>query len=70
MYIYLCKLRLGVSNRLLTSMFQLPDKRIVSRIINSARQAILKTFIPNNLGLVTLHGKMLLIAIPQQLLEI
>ena len=46
---YLCKLRLGVSNRLLTCVFQLSDKRTVSRIINSARQAILKDFVPYNL---------------------
>jgi hypothetical protein len=48
--IYLCKLRLGLSNRLLACMFELPDKRTVSRIIDSARQAILKNFVPYNLG--------------------
>ena len=48
--VYLCKLRLGLSNRLLASMFQLPDKRLISRIIDSARQAILKNFVPYNLG--------------------
>ena len=48
--IFLCKLRLGLSNRLLASMFQLPDKRLFSRIIDSARQAILKNFVPYNLG--------------------
>ena len=31
-------------------MFQLPDKRTVSKTINSARQAILKNFVPYNLG--------------------
>ena len=41
---------LGLSNRLLACMFQLPDKRTVSRIIDSARQAILKDFVPYNLG--------------------
>jgi hypothetical protein len=40
--IYLCELRLGLSNRLLACIFQLPDKKAVSRIIHSARQAILK----------------------------
>jgi hypothetical protein len=34
----------------LASMFHLPDKRAVSRTIDSARQAILKTFVPNHLG--------------------
>jgi hypothetical protein len=48
--IYLCKLRLGLSNRFLASMFQVSDKRTISRIIDSARQAILKTFVPNHLG--------------------
>ncbi|CAF3872858.1 unnamed protein product [Rotaria sp. Silwood1] len=48
--IYLCKLRLGLSNRLLACMFQLQDKRIVSKIIDNARQAILKTFVPYYLG--------------------
>ena len=49
--IYLCKLYLGLSNRLLAYMFQLPDKRTVSETINSARQAIFKNFVPYNLGL-------------------
>ena len=48
--IYLCKLHLGLSNRLLACMFRLPDKKSVSRIIDSARQAILKSFVPYNLG--------------------
>ncbi|CAF3845452.1 unnamed protein product [Rotaria sp. Silwood1] len=48
--IYLCKIRLGLSNRLLACMFQLPDKKTVFRIIDSARQAILKSFVPYNLG--------------------
>ena len=46
---YLCKLRLVLSNRLLACLFQLSDKRIVSRIIDSARQAILTHFVPYNL---------------------
>ncbi|CAF5204770.1 unnamed protein product, partial [Rotaria magnacalcarata] len=48
--IYLCKLRLDISNRILACMFQIADKRTVSRIINSARQAIVKSFVPDNLG--------------------
>ena len=48
--VYLCKLYLGLSNRLLACMFQLPDKRTVSKTINSARQLILNNFIPYNLG--------------------
>lgn len=48
--IYLCKLRLGLSNSLLAIMFQLPDKRVVSRVINSARKALVEDFVPYNLG--------------------
>ena len=48
--LYLCKLRLGLSNRLLAYMFHLPDKRTVSRIIDSACQAALTTFVPKHLG--------------------
>jgi hypothetical protein len=48
--LYLCKLRLGLSNSLLMIMFELPDKRVVSRIINSARQALMESFVPYNLG--------------------
>ena len=34
---------------MLACMFEIEDKRSVSRIINSARQAIVQTFVPNNL---------------------
>ncbi|CAF4314709.1 unnamed protein product, partial [Rotaria sp. Silwood2] len=49
--IYLCKLCLGLSNRHLACMFQLLDKRTISKTIASARQAILKNCVPYNLGL-------------------
>jgi hypothetical protein len=48
--IYLCKLRQGLSNSLLAIIFEMPDKRVVSRTINSARKAIMEHFIPYNLG--------------------
>ena len=35
---------------MLACMFEIEDKRSVSRIINSARQAIVQTLVPNNLG--------------------
>lgn len=46
----LCKLRFGMSNALLTILFQLSDKRLVSRCIESARTALIKEFVPMNLG--------------------
>ena len=48
--IYLCKLLLGLSNRLLSITFDLPDKRTVSRILISARQALKVSFTSSNLG--------------------
>jgi hypothetical protein len=46
----LCKLRLGLSNNLLALFFQLPDKRAVSRALQSARSALISEFVPFNLG--------------------
>ena len=48
--ILLCKLRLGLSNSLLAILFQLPDKRAVSRALESARNALMSDFVPYNLG--------------------
>ena len=47
---YLCKRRLGLSNSLLTIMFELPEKRVVSPTINSARQTLMESFVPCNLS--------------------
>jgi len=48
--ILLCKLRLGLSNDMLAILFQLPDKRAVSRALESARGALMNDFVPHNLG--------------------
>lgn len=48
--ILLCKLRLGLSNRVLTSLFQIPDELTISRAIKSPRSALMSTFVPLNLG--------------------
>lgn len=48
--ILLCKLRLGLSNRVLASLFELPDELTISRTIKSARGALMRTFVPRNLG--------------------
>jgi len=48
--IFLCKLRLGLSNALLAVLFQLPNKRTVSRSLESVRTALMSEFVPNNLG--------------------
>ena len=48
--ILLCKLRLGLSNQLLAILFELPDKKTVSRTIESARTALISEFVPFNVG--------------------
>jgi hypothetical protein len=48
--ILLCKLRLGLSNQLLAILFELSDKKSVSRILESARSALMAEFVPYNLG--------------------
>ena len=47
----LCKLRLGLSNRLLAISFQTADKKIISRALESARTALLNRFVIYHLGL-------------------
>lgn len=48
--ILLCKLRLGLSNRLLAILFQISGKKIISRVLESARTALMSRFVPYNLG--------------------
>ena len=43
-------MRMGLSNKVLTSIFQLEDKRSVSRIIYSMRKAMVTDFVPKCLG--------------------
>ena len=46
----LIKLRLGLTHQTLATLFGLPDTTSVSRILESARSALVKHFVPNNLG--------------------
>lgn len=48
--LFLVKMRLGLSNRVLSSLFRLNSKRIVSRIIHSVAEGLLKDFVPYHLG--------------------
>ena len=48
--ILLCKLRLGLSISMLTLLFQLPDKKTVSRSLKIVRTALMNEFVPSNLG--------------------
>ena len=48
--VFLAKMRLGLSNAVLASIFHLNDKRSVSRTVNAVSKALLKDFVPHHLG--------------------
>ncbi len=48
--VFLAKVRLGVSNRVLACLFHLKNKRTVARIFHQVRGALIKSFVPLNLG--------------------
>ena len=47
--ILLCKLRLSLSNKLLAVLFELPNRRAVSRVLESATSVLMSEFVPYNL---------------------
>jgi hypothetical protein len=49
--VFLAKFRLGLSNRVLATMFCLKDKRTVAHVINQVRQALKTNFVPQHIGL-------------------
>lgn len=49
--LFLMKMRLGLSNRVLAVFFHLTDKRVACHIIDQARQALMKDFVPLHVGL-------------------
>jgi hypothetical protein len=46
----LTKLRLGLSNDVLSTLFSIGDKRTIGHIVESARNALIKHFVPLHLG--------------------
>ena len=46
----LCKLRLGLPNDVLSSLFGINDKKAVSRAIGNAIKALMADFVPKNIG--------------------
>ena len=46
----LTKLRLGLSNNVLTTLFSFSGKRIVDQVIESVQQSLIKHFVPQYLG--------------------
>jgi len=49
--VFLVKMRLGISNSVLASLFHLKNKRTVSRLIHSVRLALMKDFASHHVGL-------------------
>ncbi|CAF2204267.1 unnamed protein product [Rotaria magnacalcarata] len=47
----LSKLRMELSNKLLATLFQLPDAKTVARTLKSGHNALMNTFVSYNLGL-------------------
>ena len=58
--IFLLKMRLGLSNRVLSSLFHLKTKRVVSRIVHETAEALLKDFVPYHLGFQHIDRKTVL----------
>ncbi|CAF4392192.1 unnamed protein product [Rotaria sp. Silwood2] len=48
--LFLTKLRLGISNKVLTTIFQFSNSQAVSRTLAAVRQAMLTHFVPHYLG--------------------
>lgn len=48
--VFLTKLRLGISNKVLTTIFQFSNPKAVSRTLTAVRQAMLTHFVPYYLG--------------------
>ncbi|CAF1544232.1 unnamed protein product, partial [Adineta ricciae] len=49
--VFLAKFRLGLSNRVLATIFDLKGNRTVSKIINQLRQVLTIDFVPHRIGL-------------------
>ena len=48
--LFLTKLRIGVSNKVLTTMFQFSDRKAISRTLASVREAMVSNFVSQFLG--------------------
>ena len=58
--VFLLKMRLGLSNTLLSSLFHLKSKRVMSRIVHETADALLKDFVPYHLGFQHIDRKTVL----------
>ncbi len=46
----LTKLRLGLSNRILSTLFSIGSVRTTAKIVHQAREALMKDFVPHFMG--------------------
>ena len=48
--LFLCKLRLGLTNDILTPLFHFPSKRAISRTFHAVRESLQEQFVPKRIG--------------------
>ncbi|CAF4079895.1 unnamed protein product [Rotaria sp. Silwood2] len=48
--LFCAKMRLGLSNSVLSTMFHIKDDKVVSRIIHQVTEALMKNFVPKHTG--------------------
>ena len=58
--VFLVKMRLGMSNRVLSTLFHLKSKRVVSKIVHQTAEGLLKDFVPYHLGFQHIDRKTVL----------
>ena len=58
--IFLVKMHLGLSNKVLASLFHLRNKCPISRIVHNTAEALLKDFVPYHLGFQHIDRKTVL----------
>lgn len=54
LFMFLCKLRQGLSDEFLAPMFDYPNRREVSRSVDAVRQSLMLRFVPENIGLTAI----------------
>ena len=67
--IFLEKVRLGFSNRVLVCLFRLTSKRSVSHICHQVRVALMQDFVPNHVGFQQYRERPFLLNIKQRWLQ-
>ena len=57
---FCAKMRLGLSNRVLSTIFHIKDDRAVSRIVHQVTEALINNFAPKHIGFGHISGQTVL----------